>query len=198
MSQRPKALFQNFLMSSKTPSPQTIEKITKYAQYGKVFLAKPSDRTIRIISGIYSLGFIALIVLTTADYSLYLPQVSAEIASNIEYTLSILALPFLAYALSGWLKLPSTTIKKSQWIYGIVLFLIGTFWIQEPAAIATRTTTTVSYGQTASGEKAELSYVDTGFWIALLGWLWIIAGLTGKMTPEATRLVGVKHTKIRI
>ena len=166
------------------------------------FLRKrPKDRTIlfgRMFFGI----LIALILgLNLENITLYLPDSLKSYETGITYGLFVFAIvPFLMGA-TGVCLMKRKYLRIMQICFGIVLLVAGNALIETKTPVVQDPITTQSgsldYGAIAEA-KASTKSIDVGFWIALLGLLPLIAGITGKCITSKCLKYGEVIKKIRV
>jgi hypothetical protein len=160
------------------------------------FKKRPSDMTIRIIRILFSLGIASLLVLTAGDYTLPFQPYYEAYALYAKYALAaVFVLHAIVFGFVGICFCKRTTMKRIQMIVGLLMIiagnLMGTVEVQ-PTVPAGSTVSLSSLGN----ETREP--VDTGFYVALLGFLPLLSGITGKMIMSKCMKHGEAITKIRV
>ncbi|NCP77376.1 hypothetical protein GW819_01985 [Candidatus Gracilibacteria bacterium] len=166
------------------------------------FQKRPSDRT--ILLGRMTFGFlIALILgLNLENIILILPEGLKAYETSIIYGLFIFAIvPFFMGA-TGICLAKRKYVRIIQICFGIVLLIAGNSLIDTKTPILVQDTITVQSGSLDYGaiseSKTPSKSVNVGFWIALLGILPLLAGITGKCITSKCLKYGEVIKKIRV
>ena len=148
------------------------------------FQKRPSDRT--ILLGRMTFGFIIALILwlNLGNIILILPEGLKAYETSIIYGLFIFAIvPFFMGA-TGICLAKRKYVRIIQICFGVVLLITGNSLIDTKTPILVQDTITVQSGSLDYGaiseSKTPSKSVNVGFWIALLGILPLLAGITGK------------------
>lgn len=164
------------------------------------FLRKrPSDKTIlygRVV--FWTLIFLLLGVFFN-DYSLSLPDSLKSNEQAIKYALFILgAVPIFMWA-SNICLAKRKYVKLIQIVFWIVLIVVWNNIEMNANMEATQpSTTTQSASFDEITKQTKKAPLEVWFWIALIGILPLLAGITGKCITEKCLKYGEKITKIRV
>jgi len=149
-------------------------------------------------------GFlIALILgLNLENIILILPEGLKAYETSIIYGLFIFAIvPFFMGA-TGICLAKRKYVRIIQICFGIVLLIAGNSLIDTKTPILVQDTITVQSGSLDYGaiseSKTPSKSVNVGFWIALLGILPLLAGITGKCITSKCLKYGEVIKKIRV
>ena len=166
------------------------------------FKARPSDHTIKMLRILIGLWLSALLGLGCMTYEI-LPGVLSDTTELIvKYVLIMIAmLPAL------WWIWDIPLAKRRVVSYGISIFWL--FWLIigniidpitfDPKPIVSQQNTGVSYTVIAEANKdVSGAYIDVGFWVALIGFIILLAWWTGKFVTHRHIKHGETITKIRI
>lgn len=167
------------------------------------FLQKrPKDRTILAGRIIFGLIVALLLGLNLWTISLSLPEALKSSETGIIYGLFIFALVPIFMGATGICLLKRKYVRMIQATFGILLFIIGNWLVNTKVpAIQTPVVTTQSgsldYNAIAE-TKTPSKPVNVGFWLALLGVLPLLAGITGKCITSKCIKYGEVIKKIRV
>lgn len=171
-------------------------------QFIEFLKKRPSDRAILTGRIVFGLVIALLLGLNFSDISLHLPGSLAANEVYVKYALFIFAIVPIFMGATGICLAKRNRVRLIQIIFGIVLMVSGKWLIANPiVAVPTTPTTAASgsldYNNIAAPAVAKKS-VDVGFWIALLGWLPLLAGITGKCITSKCLKYGEVIKKIRV
>lgn len=168
------------------------------------FLKKrPTDRTILMGRIIFGLTIALILGLNLEHFSLHLPQTLLSYEEGIKYGLFILAIVPIFMGATNVCMAKRKYIKMIQMVFGVVLIIVGNWLIviqyespeaKKDAVVASGSLDYASLNQKTSTSKP----LDTGFWIALLGVLPLLAGITGKCITSKCLKYGEVIKKIRV
>lgn len=167
------------------------------------FLRKrPKDST--ILFGRIGFGLlIALILGLNLDtIALHLPVSLQAHETGVLYGLFIFAIVPIFMGVSNICLMKRKYLRIMQICFGVILMLIGNLLIYTKTTTPENNTTTtqsgsLDYGAIAQVKSAEKP-VNVGFWIALLGILPMLAGITGKCITSKCLKYGEVIKKIRV
>jgi len=166
------------------------------------FQKRPSDRT--ILLGRMTFGFIIALILwlNLGNIILILPEGLKAYETSIIYGLFIFAIvPFFMGA-TGICLAKRKYVRIIQICFGVVLLITGNSLIDTKTPILVQDTITVQSGSLDYGaiseSKTPSKSVNVGFWIALLGILPLLAGITGKCITSKCLKYGEVIKKIRV
>lgn len=166
------------------------------------FKARPSDHTIKMLRILIGLWLSALLGLGCMTYEILPGLLSDTTELIVKYVLIVIALlPAL------WWIWDVPLAKRRVVSYGMSVFWL--FWLivgnmidpvaHEAKPIMSLSNTGVSYTMIAETNKdVSGAYVDVGFWVALIGFIILLAGWTGKFVTHRHIKHGETITKIRI
>lgn len=146
---------------------------------------------------------IALILgLNLETIALHLPDTLKAYETGILYGLFIFAVVPIFMGASRLCIAKRKYIRIMQICFGIVLFVAGNWLIDTKAPMTTTPTISTQSGSLDYGEiaqaKSTTKPVNVGFWIALLGILPLLAGITGKCITSKCLKYGEVIKKIRV
>ena len=166
------------------------------------FQKRPKDST--ILFGRIGFGLlIALILgLNLTTISLHLPTSLQAYETGILYGLFIFAIVPIFMGVSNICLMKRKYLRIMQICFGIVLMLTGNLLIDTKAtapenSVITTQSGSLDYGEIAQAKSTERP-VNVGFWIALMGILPILAGITGKCITSKCLKYGEVIKKIRV
>ncbi len=165
------------------------------------FKARPSDHTIKMLRILIGLWLSALLGLGCMTYEILPGALSDTAELIVKYILIVIALlPAL------WWIWDIPLAKRRAVSYGISAF--GLFWlvignmmnpVSHDAKSIVSQNTGVSYTMIAQANKdVSGAYIDVGFWVALIGFVILLAGWTGKFVTHRHIKHGETITKIRV
>ena len=166
------------------------------------FKARPSDHTIKMLRILIGLWLSALLGLGCMTYEILPGLLSDTTELIVKYVLIVIALlPAL------WWIWDAPLAKRRVVSYGMSVFWL--FWlivgniidpvVHDAKPIVSPQNTGVSYTIIAEANKdVSGAYVDVGFWVALIGFIILLAGWTGKFVTHRHIKHGETITKIRV
>lgn len=166
------------------------------------FQKRPKDTT--ILFGRIGFGLLIAIILglNLDTITLHLPEVLKAYEQGIVYGLFVFALAPIFMGATGICLLKRKHIRLIQIAFGIALMVVGNSVIDMKTP-AVQSTTPVSQSgsldySAIEEAKSPAKPVDVGFWIALLGILPLMAGITGKCVTSKCLKYGEVIKKIRV
>ena len=166
------------------------------------FQKRPKDRT--ILSGRIGFGLLIAIILglNLENIILHLPEELKVYEAFIVYGLFIFALvPFLM-GVTGICIAKRKYVRILQICFGLMLIIIGDWLIDTKAPTGQMIPANTQSGSLDYGAITETTVpskpVNVGFWIALLGILPLLAGITGKCITNKCLKYGEVIKKIRV
>lgn len=176
--------------------PSTMFKLVEF------FQKRPKDST--ILFGRIGFGLlIALILgLNLTTITLHLPASLQAHETGVLYGLFVFALVPIFMGATNICLLKRKYLRIVQICFGIVLMLTGNYLIDTKTVTPENTAITaqsgsLDYGAIAQAKSTEKP-VNVGFWIALLGILPLLAGITGKCITSKCLKYGEVIKKIRV
>lgn len=167
------------------------------------FLQKrPKDST--ILFGRIGFGLIIALVLglNLSTISLHLPTSLQAYETGILYGLFIFAIVPIFMGVSNICLMKRKYLRIMQICFGIVLMFTGNLLIDTKVTAPEKSVITTQSGSLDYAAIAQVKStekpVNVGFWIALLGILPIIAGITGKCITSKCLKYGEVIKKIRV
>lgn len=167
------------------------------------FLQKrPKDKT--ILFGRIGFGLLIAIIigLNLDTITLHLPETLKSYETGIMYGLFIFAVVPIFMGATGICLLKRKYIRIVQIVFGITLMIVGGYVIDIKMPITQEAPATSQSGSldysAISQAKSTSKPVDVGFWIALLGILPLMAGITGKCVTSNCMKYGEVIKKIRV
>ena len=167
------------------------------------FLKKrPADRTILLGRIAFGTTIALLLGLNFTTLSLHLPASIEMYEVSVKYALFVLAIVPVFMGATNICLAKRNRLRLIQIIFGISLFLVGNALIALPVQTVEKSTTTpqsgsLDYAQIGA-EKTVSHPVNVGFWIAFLGILPLLAGITGKCITSKCIKYGEVIKKIRV
>lgn len=166
------------------------------------FQKRPSDRVIRSGQMIFGTVIALLIGLNLGTIMLHLPESLKSYETAIIYGLFVFALVPFVMGATGMCIAKKKYVRIIQMCFGIVLMVVGNSVIDikmapiQESSIASQSGS-IDYSSIAeSGTPSKP--LDVGFWIALLGLLPFVAGISGKCIPSKCLKYGEVIKKIRV
>lgn len=161
--------------------------------------SRPSDHTIKLLRIWVGLVLTALLGLGYMTYEVLPSLIPAGIAQDI--TKIILIVFALLPVLWGIADLPLG--KKKAVSYALSLF--GLFWLiignlmmpVSPEVVAQPAASPLSFAELSTRESVS-DPIDLGFYVALIGFVVLLVGWTGKFVTSRHLKHGEKITKIRV
>ncbi len=166
-------------------------------QFIEFLKKRPSDTTIRIIRILFSLGTAGLLVLAAKDYSLPFQSHYESFALYAKYALAaVFVIHAVVFGAIGICFCKRSLMKKLQMIVGVLMIITGNFIgkVEAPTPQATPNTQ-VSISAIATETPKP---INVGFYFALLGFLPLLSGISGKMIMSKCLKHGETITKIRV
>ncbi|MDD5377006.1 MAG: hypothetical protein PHH16_02705 [Candidatus Gracilibacteria bacterium] len=166
------------------------------------FQKRPSDRTILFGRMFFGLIIAILLGLNLDNITLHLPETLKSYETGIIYGLFIFAIvPFLMGATNICIT-KRKYVKMIQIAFGFALILSGNLLIDTKTSVPQNPTAATQSGSldygTIAQSKSSAKPIDVGFWIALLGILPLLAGVTGKCITKKCLKYGEVIKKIRV
>ena len=167
------------------------------------FQKRPKDSTIRIGRIVFGLVIALFIGLNFQNISiLHLPNFVKPYEFYKKLGLFIFALVPIFMGISGICLAKQKYVRIIQICFGIALIIIGNWFIDIKTPVIQEVTPTTQNGtldvSTLMPVKAPSTPVNVGFWIALLGILPLLAGITGKCITSKCLKYGEIIKKIRV
>jgi hypothetical protein len=167
------------------------------------FQKRPKDSTIRIGRIIFGLVIALLVGLNFQNIILlHLPDFVKPYEFYKKLGLFIFALVPIFMGISGICLAKRKYVRIIQICFGIMFIIIGNWFIDVKAPAIQEVTPTTQNGtldvSNLAPIKAPSTPVDVGFWIALLGILPLLAGITGKCITSKCLKYGEIIKKIRV
>lgn len=166
------------------------------------FQKRPKDTT--ILFGRIGFGLLIGIILglNLGNITLHLPESLKAYEQYIIYGLFIFTLVPMLMGATGICLAKRKYVRIIQICFGLTLIIIGNWLIDTKAPIVVQDTVTVQSGSLDYGSittsKTQSRPIDIGFWIALLGILPLLAGITGKCITSKCLKYGEVIKKIRV
>lgn len=168
------------------------------------FLRKrPKDRTILIGRIVFGLVIAFLIGLNFNDITiLHLPNFVRPYEFYKKCGLFIFALVPIFMGATGICLLKRKYVRIVQICFGLLLIVSGTWFIDMKISTTQNLVVTTSSGSLDYGAITDVKIpsqpINVGFWIALLGFLPLLAGITGKCITNKCLKYGEVIKKIRV
>jgi hypothetical protein len=167
------------------------------------FLQKrPKDRTILMGRGVFGIIIAILLGLNLNNITLHLPSALQSYENIAIYGLFILAIIPFFMGVSGLCIAKRKYIRIMQISFGVILFIVGNWFVDVKTAPTTSPITSTQSGSldynALSESKTPSKPVNVGFWLAFLGILPLIAGISGKCITNKCLKYGEVIKKIRV
>jgi hypothetical protein len=167
------------------------------------FQKRPKDRTILLGRIIFGIIIALLIGLNFNDiHILHLPDFVKPYEFYKKLGLFIFALVPILMGATGMCLTKRKYVRIIQICFGFVLIIIGDWFIEMKVPVVQDTPTTTQSGSLDYGAITDVATpskpINVGFWIALLGILPLLAGITGKCITSKCLKYGEIIKKIRV
>jgi len=163
---------------------------------------RPSDRYIRIFRVIIGASLLSLMLLNAANINFSFVQNNENLRLGLIYFLAALGCAPIFSGITNVCLTRKKYVQRMQMGIGVLLFLLSFFMYVPSAQVAAPTPAVSASGTVDFQNLTTQTQPTTPFspspWVGLIGFIFLIAGATGKCITEKCMKYAEKITKIRV